>query len=808
MNETQILGNLQPRSAIPFALPTQTSAFLQSAVIDRVTTIKIWANRNVRRLCSSVGQALIFSAAGLLLGGMWVTPSAFGQAGTKPKLGKEADLPQFSYPVAGTAIQLLEADPETFKKFASQVRTDLDSVFKDYDVEDPSVLIHLLSHQLDLQMLFEQDQDALETCAKMRDLFDKPELKTMGMFNDVTFIRTRMTTGSSDGPAFQRDYEARFRDQVNALPWAVVSERIVKIKSKFEKLSLDSVRSRVVAEIEPTISKNHALDFSTATRLIFWRGVLNTELPQREIVLSVLNDYIRAHATADSGPAGNAWWERVKFLADDSLEGRFTGSEGLKKGEAYAVEEFSKAGLQPAGTDGYYQRLAFDQFHVNEANSSLSLVSEGKETKVSFPDDAFISSQSTRNSVRLSAPLVFVGYGLKIPEMKLDELAGQDLRGKIVVYMRGSPADIPTGLSAHYQTLEERWKFLREAGAIGVVSIQNPASLDLPWQRFAFNRNSPALDLTGPEFDVRQGLKLFVMWNPAEAEKLFVGSGHTFAEVAALAKDRKPLPAFRLIPTIKAGVEIVKEHGESANVLGRLPGSDPKLKDENVVLSAHIDHLGIGEAIDGDNIYRGAMDDAAGAAVLLDIAATFKVHPEMLKRSVIFLLTTGEEKGLLGSRYIARHPTVPIKSIVADINVDMFLPIVPMKILVIGGLEESDLGASAADVAETMGVRPIADPEPLRNVFIRSDQYSFVRIGVPAVKVDIGFEPGSPEQKTMKDWLAKRYHAPSDDLKQPVNLESAAQYEDFTKRLLIVTANRDGRPSWNPDSFFRRYETK
>lgn|ERR1700678_435713 len=192
----------------------------------------------------------------------------------------------------------------------------------------------------------------------------------------------------------------------------------------------------------------------------------------------------------------------------------------------------------------------------------------------------------------------------------------------------------------------------------------------------------------------------------------------------------------------------------------------------------------------------------------MDIAATIKTDREMLRRSVIFLLTTGEEEGHLGSRYFARHPTVPVDSLVADINVDMFLPIVPMKIPVIGGLEDSDLGASAAEVAEYMGAKPIADPEPLRNVFIRSDQYSFVRIGVPAVKVDIGFEPGTPKQQIMKDWLAKRYHAPSDDIKQPVDLGSAGRYEQFTERLLIATANRAQRPNWKPDSFFRRYEAK
>jgi Zn-dependent M28 family amino/carboxypeptidase len=313
------------------------------------------------------------------------------------------------------------------------------------------------------------------------------------------------------------------------------------------------------------------------------------------------------------------------------------------------------------------------------------------------------------------------------------------------------------------------------------------------------------MDLAGAEFDETPGLKLTVLFNPASAESLFAGSGHTFAEIAALGKDRKQLPHFPLATSLKAEATVHATKVESANLVGRLPGSDPALKNEYVVLSAHIDHVGIGAPIDGDKIYNGAMDDGSGTAAAMDIAASLKAHPETLKRSVLFLLVTAEEKGLLGSRYFAAHPTVPAKSIVADINMDMFLPIVPLKELKILGLDESDLGSEAAKIAEAMGIKPIPDPEPLRNSFIRSDQYNFIKQGIPAVKIDVGFELGSPEQKVFKDWLTNRYHAPSDDVNQPVNLQSAAKYEEFTRQLLIATANASARPQWKPDSFFRRY---
>jgi len=502
---------------------------------------------------------------------------------------------------------------------------------------------------------------------------------------------------------------------------------------------------------------------------------------------------------------GNSWWAHVKFLADDSLEGRNTGSEGLRKAQVYAVEQLQKAGLEPAGANGFYQPVRFTQFQVDESKSSLALVANGQTKPLSFADDAYIQSRATRTSVKLTAPLVFVGYGLKIPEKNLDELARLDLKGKTVVHLAGSPADIPTALASHYQTAGERWKSLRAAGAIGIINIPNPASMDIPWSRISVNRNQPTMDLADSEFFETAGQQLGVTFNPASAEKLFEGSGHTFAEIAALGKDRKPLPHFALAVSLKAEAAIQTASVESANIVAKLPGSDPALKNEFVVLSAHIDHVGIGAPINGDRIYNGAMDDGSGSALVLDMAANLKAHPEAAKRSILFLLVTAEEKGLLGSKYFAAHPTVPTKSIVADVNVDMFLPIVPLKILKIEGIEESDLGSRASAIAQSMGFKPIADPEPLRNAFIRSDQYSFIKKGVPAVKVDVGFELGTPEQKIFKDWLTNRYHAPSDDVNQPVDLQTAAGYEEFTRRLLLETANNPARPQWKTDSFFRRY---
>jgi Zn-dependent M28 family amino/carboxypeptidase len=224
-----------------------------------------------------------------------------------------------------------------------------------------------------------------------------------------------------------------------------------------------------------------------------------------------------------------------------------------------------------------------------------------------------------------------------------------------------------------------------------------------------------------------------------------------------------------------------------------------------VVLSAHLDHIGIGEPINGDRIYNGAMDNGSGSALVLDMAASFKHNPEKLRRSILLVLVTGEEKGLLGSKYFAAHPPVAPESIVADVNVDMFLPIVPLRLLTVLGLDDSDLGGRVREIAQSLGVRVQPDPEPLRNLFVRSDQYNFIRHGIPSVIMSVAPQPDSPETKLFKDWLTQRYHAPSDDVNQPVDLAAAARYEEIVRALLINVANGDHRPEWKPDSFFRRY---
>ncbi len=333
----------------------------------------------------------------------------------------------------------------------------------------------------------------------------------------------------------------------------------------------------------------------------------------------------------------------------------------------------------------------------------------------------------------------------------------------------------------------------------------NPNSMDIPWCRIALNRAHPTMDLDYPEFNETEGAKLAVTVNPANAEKFFAGSGHTFAEIAALGKDRKPLPHFPLAVSLAAKTKVDVTQNRVGELVAKLPGSDPALKDEYVVLSAHLDHIGIGEPINGDRIYNGAMDNGSGSALVLDMAASFKKNPEKLRRSILLVWSPEKKKDCSARNILPRHPTVPAKSIVADVNVDMFLPIVPLKLLTVLGLDDSDLGDRMRTIAEAHGRKVQPDPEPLRNLFVRSDQYNFIRHGIPSVIMSVAPEPGSAEVTIFKDWLTQRYHAPSDDVNQPVDLAAAAKYEEIVRALLINIANGDHRPEWKPDSFFRRY---
>jgi hypothetical protein len=469
------------------------------------------------------------------------------------------------------------------------------------------------------------------------------------------------------------------------------------------------------------------------------------------------------------------------------------------------AHQFEASGLQPAGTEGFLQPVPFQVIVVDQEHSNAALLSHGKEEPLSYGEEILLSSRDNFEAPA-EAPLVFVGYGLSAPEAGYDDLAGVDLRGKIAVFLTGAgPSSVPGNIRAHFGSNTLRRKAFADAGAVGLVRLMDPSFMDIPWTRIRNNARSPNMILAEPALQDERGHTFSGTVNPEKTEKWFAGSGHSFAEILALAKAGKQLPRFPLAFSLRAQPVVRQSRAVSQNVIGVLPGADPTLREEYVVLSAHLDHLGIGTPINGDSIFNGAMDNASGVASLLEIAKELKDSGLHLRRSLLFVAVTGEEKGLLGSRYFTAHPTVPLESMIADLNLDMFLPIHPMHVMTVFGLGESSLGDVVRRVAATRRLRTQDDPYPQRNVFIRSDQYNFILHGIPSVMCMDGSEKGSEDEKIEQAWFATRYHAPSDDVNQPVDLDAAEEFNSIMRGVMVELADAPNLPAWNSGSFFRRF---
>jgi Zn-dependent M28 family amino/carboxypeptidase len=542
-------------------------------------------------------------------------------------------------------------------------------------------------------------------------------------------------------------------------------------------------------------------------------------IPLTVVFLGAIQPHLLAQGrpvTPADQAAGQAWWAQVKTLADDGMQGRLTGSEGYLRAAKYVVSQFDTMGLKPAGVNGYYQPVKFDVTRVIADKSSVAFIIDGREEPLVLGHDAILGSRGTQPK-SIVAPLVFIGYGLHLPEAHYDDFDSrphESLKGKIVVFINGGPGNLSGALKSFARTSPFA-KALADAGALGAISIPTPKSMDFPWDRVAANASQPGMRLAADPKDAEvaarhpaladlHGTMFSATFNPAEAEKLFAGTGHTFAELLALADAQKPLPRIDLKKSILASVTTENTAVESPNIVAKLEGSDPALKNEYVLLSAHLDHLGVG--VDGKAVFAGAMDDASGVASVLEIARSFSQNPERPKRSMLFVIFTGEEKGLLGSRYFAGRPTVPEIDIVADLNLDMFMPLFPLKKLHVQGLVESTLAADARAVGASHGIEIAVDPEPDRNSFTRTDQYSFVQAGVPALAMKFGWTADSPEYKAWRQWLAQRYHSKEDNLSQPVDTAAAAQFNSFLADLARRVANNASRPHYEESSFFHRFE--
>ena len=485
-------------------------------------------------------------------------------------------------------------------------------------------------------------------------------------------------------------------------------------------------------------------------------------------------------------PGAAAWWKLTTDFANDSMEGRDTGSEAYERAAKLVAEHFKDDGLKPAGDNGtYFQRVPMHLVEVDTAHSSVEIVdSLGAYSPLALLYETTLVPRADLPAFT-EGQLVFIGYG--------EPPANLDLHGKIVVYFNNLPAAV-TGADRE-GFAAKRAGALAQSGAAAIVSIDNPVAIEPSHWPSAYARS---VAIKGATRAAAQAGPLTMRVSAESAPKLFAGTTADASKIIADAEKGVPLPAMPLDRKLRITLKLTEKDISSPNILAILPGSDPKLAPEFVAVTAHLDGYGYGTPVMGDNLYNGALDDVAYVAMLIEMADKLHGHPPA--RSLLFGIFTGEEKGLLGSIYYTQHLTVPRERIVADLNLDQLRPIFPLKILTMEGIADSSIGNTAKTVAAHFGIEIRPDRETVRRLYSRADNYSFVRIGVPIAGFIFGYDPGTDEERIYRDWYARRYHKPQDDLATPIVWDAAVKFNDFYRALTLALANNPARPTWNPAS--------
>ena len=484
------------------------------------------------------------------------------------------------------------------------------------------------------------------------------------------------------------------------------------------------------------------------------------------------------------------------FLADDLLEGREAGSRGYDIAARYVATRFEALGLTPGAAGSWYQNVPFRRF----AMTAPAQLRVGGRSFVHGRDVLFRQSPEA-GRLRMDAPAVFAGYGVEAPSLGLDEYRGLDVRGRVVVVLNGAPPGVPSDVAAHLNNDKRRVAARR--GAVGLIMLRSPEEARRsPFSRTTGRATEPGLawvDPSGTPFVDAPGLRFIATADTALAEALFTGARRSLAEVhAQVARGARPR-GFALPQTVSVERDNASSEMSSANVVAVLPGADPDLADEYVLLIAHLDGLGVSAQGEGDRIRNGAMDNAAGVATLLEVARQMMESGERPRRSILFAAVTAEEKGLLGAQYLARHPVVEGR-IVGVVNLDMPILTYDFSDVIAFGAEHSTLGPIVRRAAARMNVALLPDPLPEQGLFTRSDHYMFVREGIPAVFLMTGFSNGG--ERRFRDFLATHYHSPTDDLALPFDWRAATRFAELNYLIAREIADGDQAPMWNEGSFF------
>lgn len=490
----------------------------------------------------------------------------------------------------------------------------------------------------------------------------------------------------------------------------------------------------------------------------------------------------------------------VNFLANDALEGREAGTRGYDVAAAYVAAQLEAAGAEPAGDGGtYFQNVRLRTFLVDPAKSSFAIDGAAFEHK----KDVLIGI-GTEPSSGIEAPVVFAGFGIVAPDLSHDDYQDLDVRGKIVAMLTGAPPRFPHSQRAYYSSGTEKLANAVARGAIGAVVVRTlDTERRFNWPRTLLEADSVAmraLDRNGVPFDLFPQLRGRATLGPAAAQALFAGE-RTPLEAILAGAEKGIVQPFPLKKRIAIRTTTTIGNTTSPNVVAVVRGSE--LPDEHVVVTAHLDHVGI-TASGADRIRNGALDNASGIAALIEIARKVAAMSPRPRRSIVFAAVTAEEKGIQGSMAYADRPSID-GTIVANVNMDMITMLFPMKSLVALGIEHSTLGPLARAAAGRNGFVIQDDPLPEEVRFIRSDQFSFVRKGVPAISYKGGLQSSDPSidgEKLTRDWLRTIYHSVDDEADQKLDYDSGARWARANLDLAVAIANAQERPRWNDGDFF------
>lgn len=538
------------------------------------------------------------------------------------------------------------------------------------------------------------------------------------------------------------------------------------------------------------------------------RSIPHTLVPLLAIVLASCTAEAPPVATELPSPDPAAIEAHMAYLASDDLEGREAGTPGYELAAEYVAAEFKKIGLTPAGdNDTYFQPITFAR-SLRAADGRKFEVRDSSGNLLPFAENENVVIPGSLNGAEtaVEGDAVFVGFGIVAPDLGRDDFAGLDLNGKVVVMLSGTPKGIQSEERAFYGT--QKLKNASDRGAVAVVQLETPTRKQIyPFQRIVTTNVLDAASLSwvqddGTPYTNAPNIAAGALVSMEGAAPLFAGAPQSWDDILVAAEaEGGAVPGFDLPIRISIAQKSDIDQVTAANVIGMIEGSDPELKNEVIVLTAHLDHIGISKSIEDDKINNGALDNAGGVATMLDAARMLKSGPP-LKRSVMFIALTAEEKGLLGAQYFTKNPTVPADSLVANVNLDMPILTYDFTDVIVFGAPRSTIAPAVEAAAGEMNIALSPDPMPDQGFFTRSDHFRFVEAGIPSVYLSPGLQNGGAEAAAIHQ--TKNYHRPSDDMSNNLDFAAAAKFSELNARIALTLANGETRPLWKKDDFFAR----